>query len=290
MDIVLDAAISIAFDGLSFAILLFVISVGLSVTMGLMGFVNLAHGAFAMVGGYVTVALMTGAGFPFLLAIPAAAVGVALVSIVFERYLYARFYGKDELSQVLLTIGLVFMAVAGVTFVWGPNPQIIQTPDYLTGQIDIGFRQFPTYRVFLIVVGGAIAAALFFGFDRTRVGAKIRAAVDNRQMAESVGINVGRLFTLTFALGSGLAAAGGALGSEILGIQPTFALDYLVFFLIVVGVGGLGSVRGAFVAALLLGVINNAGSYLFPEASGFIIYAVASAVLLWRPAGLYGRA
>jgi branched-chain amino acid transport system permease protein len=182
------------------------------------------------------------------------------------------------------------MAVAGVTFVWGPNPQIIQTPDYLTGQIDFGFRQFPTYRVFLIVVGGAIAAALFFGFDRTRVGAKIRAAVDNRQMAESVGINVGRLFTLTFALGSGLAAAGGALGSEILGIQPTFALDYLVFFLIVVAVGGLGSVRGAFVAALLLGVINNAGSYLFPEASGFIIYAVVIAVLLWRPAGLYGRA
>jgi branched-chain amino acid transport system permease protein len=290
MDLVLNAMVSIAFDGLSFAILLFVISVGLSVTMGLMGFVNLAHGAFAMVGGYVTVALMTQAGMPFLAAVALAALGVAALSVVFERLLYARFYGEDELKQVLLTIGLVFMAVAGVTFVWGPNPQIIQTPDYLTGQIDFGFRKFPTYRVFLIVVGGAIAAALFFGFDRTRIGAQIRAAVDNRQMAESVGINVGRLFTMTFALGSGLAAAGGALGSEILGIQPTFALDYLVFFLIVVAVGGLGSVRGAFVAALLLGVIDNAGNYLYPEASGFFIYVVVIAVLLWRPAGLYGKA
>ncbi len=290
MDEVLNAVISIVFDGVAYAMLLFIISVGLSVTMGLMGFINLAHGAFAMVGGYVTVTLMTAAGLPFLVALVCASLAVAAVSVVIERLLYARLYGAGELDQVLLTIGLVFIAVAGVTFVWGPNPQIIHAPDYLSGQIDLGFRKFPTYRVFLIGAGGAIAATLFLGFDRTRIGAQIRAAVDNRRMAEAVGINVGRLFTLTFALGSGLAAAGGALGSEILGVKPTFALEYLVFFLIVVAVGGLGSLRGAFVAALMLGIIDNAGKYLYPDAAGFFIYAVAIAVLLWRPAGLFGKA
>ena len=290
MEYVLNAIISIIFDGVAYAMLLFIISVGLSVTMGLMGFVNLAHGAFAMIGGYLTVTLMTAAGLPFLVALPCASLAVAAVSVVLERLLYARFYGAGELEQVLLTIGLVFIAMAGVTMVWGPNPQIIQVPDYLTGQIDLGFRQFPTYRVFLVVVGGAIAGALFFGFDRTRIGTQIRAAVDNRRMAQSVGINVGRLFTLTFALGSGLAAAGGALGSEILGVKPTFALEYLVLFLIVVAVGGLGSIRGAFAAALMLGIIDNAGKYLYPDAAGFFIYVVAIAVLLWRPAGLFGKA
>ncbi len=290
MDEVLNAVISIVFDGVAYAMLLFIISVGLSVTMGLMGFVNLAHGAFAMVGGYLTVTLMTAAGLPFLVALVCASLAVAAVSVVIERLLYARLYGAGELDQVLLTIGLVFIAVAGVTFVWGPNPQIIHAPDYLSGQIDLGFRKFPTYRLFLIGAGGAIAATLFLGFDRTRIGAQIRAAVDNRRMAEAVGINVGRLFTLTFALGSGLAAAGGALGSEILGVKPTFALEYLVFFLIVVAVGGLGSLRGAFVAALMLGIIDNAGKYLYPDAAGFFIYAVAIAVLLWRPAGLFGKA
>ena len=290
MEYLLNATISIVFDGLAYAILLFIIAVGLSVTMGLMGFVNLAHGAFAMIGGYVTVTLMTQAGLPFLAALALAAVAGAIIGAVLERLVYARLYDAGELEQVLLTIGLVFIAVAGVTMVWGPNPQFIRAPDYLSGQIDLGFRQFPTYRVFLIGAGGAIAAALFFGFDRTRTGARIRAAVDNRQMAQSVGINVDRLFTLTFALGTGLAAVGGALGAEILGLKPTFAFDYLVFFLIVVAVGGLGSIRGTFIAALMIGVIDNAGKYLYPEAADFLIYAVVIAVLLWRPAGLFGKA
>ena len=290
MEYVLNATISIVFDGVAYAILLFIISVGLSVTMGLMGFVNLAHGAFAMIGGYVTVTLMTQAGLPFLAALGMAAVAGAIIGAVLERLVYARLYDAGELEQVLLTIGLVFIAVAGVTMVWGPNPQFIQAPDYLSGQIDLGFRQFPTYRVFLIGAGGAIAAALFFGFDRTRTGARIRAAVDNRQMAQSVGINVDRLFTLTFALGTGLAAVGGALGSEILGVKPTFAFDYLVFFLIVVAVGGLGSIRGTFIAALMIGIIDNAGKYLYPDAADFLIYAVVIAILLWRPAGLFGKA
>ncbi len=290
MDFLVNALVSIVFDGVAYAMLLFIISVGLSVTMGLMGFVNLAHGAFAMVGGYVTVTLMTGAGMPFLASLAVAFVTVGTVSVAFERVLYAPLYRAGELDQVLLTIGLVFMSVAAVTFVWGPDPQDIIVPEYLRGQVDLGFRVFPAYRVFMIVAGAVIVVALLLGFERTRLGAQIRAAVDNRHMAQSLGINVGRLFTLTFAVGSGLAAVGGGLGIEILGVKPTFALDYLVLFLIVVAVGGMGSVRGGFVAALVLGIIDNGGKYLYPEAGAFFIYAVTIVVLLWRPAGLFGRA
>jgi branched-chain amino acid transport system permease protein len=180
--------------------------------------------------------------------------------------------------------------VATVTFFWGPEPKLVQLPGYLRGQFDLGFRQFPRYRAVMIGAGAAIVLALWLGFERTRLGAQIRAAVDNRRMTESLGINVGRLFTVTFAVGSGLAAIGGSLGTEILGLKPTYALQYLVYFLIVVAVGGLGSLRGAFVAALVLGVIDNAGKYLYPQGGAFFIYAVTIAVLLWRPGGLYGRA
>jgi branched-chain amino acid transport system permease protein len=286
----LNAAISIAFDGLAYAMVLFIISVGLSVTMGLMGLVNLAHGVFAMAGGYATATLMARAGLPFPLALPLAALLVGAASIPFERGLYARLYGAGELDQVLLSIGLVFMAIATTTFFYGPEPMPIHVPDYLKGQIDLGFRQFPAYRFLMICAGFAMMAALWFGFERTRVGTRIRAAVDNRRMAQSLGINVDRLFTLTFAIGSGLAALGGALAVDIIGLSPVFAIQYLVQFLIVVAVGGLGSVRGAFFAALLLGTIDNAGKYLWPEGGAFFIFVVAVAVLLARPAGLFGRA
>ncbi len=286
----LNVIISIAFDGIAYGMILFIISVGLSVTMGLMGVVNLAHGAFAMAGGYVTVTLMSRAGVPFLLALLIAFVVVAAASALFERLLYARLYQRGELDQVLLTIGLVFMATASATYVWGPSPQAITVPDFLSGRIDAGFREFPTYRVFMIAVGLAMIGGLWLGFERTKLGAQIRAAVDNRRMAQSVGIDVERLFTLTFALGSGLAALGGGLGTEILGLTPNYAFEYLVFFLIVVAVGGLGSVKGAFVAALVLGVIDNGGKYLYPEFGAFFIYAVAIALLLLRPSGLFGRA
>lgn len=289
MDQFASAFVSILFGGVAYAMILFIISVGLSVTMGLMGFVNLAHGAFAMVGGYTTVIFMNTLGVPFLLSVPMAFVIVAIVSVGFERLLYSRLYGASELDQVLLTIGLVFVSVALVTIAWGPDPQDIQVPSYLTGQLDFGFREFPTYRVFLIVVGIALALGLWLGLERTMLGARIRAAVDNRRMAQSMGINVDRLFTLTFALGSGLAAVGGGLGTEIFGVKPTYALEYLIYFLLVVAVGGLGSVRGAFVAALVLGIVDTAGKYLYPQGGAFIIFAVAIVVLLWRPAGLFGR-
>lgn len=290
MNQILTAAISILFDGVAYAMLLFIISVGLSITMGLMGFANLAHGAFAMAGGYILVSLMIKLGMPFLLALVVAAVVVAVISIPFERILYRRLYGADELDQVLLSIGLVFMATGAITFIYGPSTVSIAVPEFLTGQVDIGIGKFPTYRTFTIAAGAVMIAALWFGFERTIMGAKIRAAVDNRRMAQSIGIDVDRLFVITFALGSGLAAIGGGLAIEIIGMSPTFAFTYLVFFLIVVAVGGLGSIRGAFVAALVLGIIDTAGKYLWPDGGAFFIYAVTIAILLIKPEGLFGKA
>ncbi len=289
MDYLFNVLVSIVFDGVAYGMILFIISVGLSVTMGLMGFINLAHGAFAMVGGYVAVTLMNQVGVPFALALIAAFVAVALLSVAFERVLYARLYGAGELDQVLLTIGLVFMSIAAANYIWGPGAQPITLPALLTGRVDLGIREVPVYRVFMIVAGALIMVALWLGFERTRFGAQIRAAVDNRRMAQSLGINVDRLFTVTFAVGSGLAAVGGGLGVEIWGLDPDYPIEHLIIFLIVVAVGGLGSIKGAFVAALLLGVIDNAGKYLLPEFGSFFIYVTMIAVLLLRPAGLFGR-
>jgi len=285
----LNTIISILFDGLAYAMFLFIVSVGLSVTMGLMGFVNLAHGAFAMAGGYLVLTLTRGWGVPFLPSLVIVFLVVGAVSVIFERTLYARLYRATELDQVLLTIGLAFMAIAGFTYFYGPSPQSIRLPSYLTGQIEGGFRSFPTYRVFIIAVGVVLVAVLWYVFERTNIGAKIRAAVDNRRMAQSIGIDVDRLFTLTFGIGSGLAALGGGLAIQLVGLSPSFALIYLVFFLLVVAVGGLGSFKGTLIAALILGIFDTAGKYLYADAGGFFIYAIAMAILLIRPAGLYGR-
>src|SRR5499433_3806737 len=225
---------------------LYLVSVGLSVTMGLMGFVNLAHGVFAMLGGYVLTSLMKDQGMPFPWALVGATLAVAAASIPIERLLYRRFYGGDELDQVLLTIGLVFMSVAAATYIWGPLQQPLQPPAWLSGTVDLGFQSFPAYRSFLILCGAALVTALWLGIERTRFGARVRAAVDNLRMAQSVGINTSRLFMTTFALGSGLAALGGGLGADLLAISPSYALQYLAYFLIVVAVGGLGSIRGPF--------------------------------------------
>jgi branched-chain amino acid transport system permease protein len=285
----LSAAVSIGFHGIAFAMVLYLISVGLSVTMGLMGFVNLAHGVFAMLGGYVMTSLMSRLGVPFAVALGLAAVATALASVVVERVLYRPLYGGDELDQVLLTMGLIFMSVAGATYFWGPLQQPMRLPTWLSGQIDLGFRSFPAYRSFLILCGAALVTALWLGLERTRFGVQIRAAVDNLRMAQSVGINTSRLFTLTFALGSGLAGLGGALGADLLAISPSYALENLVYFLIVVAVGGLGSIRGPFVAALLIGIADTGFKYLLPELGAFFIYALTMAILLWRPRGLFGR-
>jgi branched-chain amino acid transport system permease protein len=278
----------ILLGGLASGMVLFVVSVGLSVTMGLMGFVNLAHGGFAMLGGYAVVLAMRHWGLPFFPALALAFAAVALLAVVLEKTLYARLYRAAELDQVLFTIGLVFVLIATVTLTVGPESQGVQLPGWLRGQTDLGFLRYRTYSLALIVAGTLVMLALWLGFERTRIGAQIRAAVDNRRMAQSLGINVDRLFTLTFALGSGLAAVGGALGTEIVGLTPFYAIDYLVFFLIVVSVGGQGSLKGTFIAALALGIIDTAAKYYRPEWSSLFIFALTIAALLWRPRGLFG--
>jgi branched-chain amino acid transport system permease protein len=286
---VANIAVSILFDGLAYAMFLFITSVGLSVTMGLMNFVNLAHGAFAMAGGYIVVTLTRTLGIDFVPSLIIASVLVGLISIPFERGLYRRLYKSTDLEQVLLTIGLAFMAIATFTYFYGPIPKSVPLPTWLQGDINLGFRAFPSYRAFLIVLGVVLIVVLWYAFERTNIGAKIRAAVDNRRMAESVGINVDRLFTLTFAVGSGLAALGGGLAIQLFGLTPYFAVLYLVLFLIVVAVGGLGSLKGTLLAALVLGIIDTAGKYLYADVGSFFIYAITVLVLLIKPAGFYGR-
>jgi branched-chain amino acid transport system permease protein len=269
--------------------ILYVISVGLSVTMGLMGFTNLAHGVFAMAGGDGLVTALSKWDVPFPLALLLAFALVALASLVLERLLYSRLYGAAELEQVLLTIGLIFMSVAVARLIFGTLQQPVVLPEYLKGQFSLLGRDFPAYRVFLILFSAGIIATLWFGVERTIWGAKVRAAVDNRAMAQSIGINTRRLFAVTFAVGSGLAGLGGALGAEIVAIQPTYPFEQLVYFLIVVSVGGLGSLRGPFVAALLIGITDTACKYWLPQFGAFFIYIATIGLLLWRPAGLFGK-
>jgi branched-chain amino acid transport system permease protein len=284
-----SAAISVAFHGVTLGMVLYLISVGLSVTMGLMGFVNLAHGAFAMAGGYVMTTLMNRWGVDFPVALAIAVAVVIAASLVLERLLYRRFYGGNELDQVLLTMGLIFMSVGAATYIWGPLAQPMRPPEWLRGQISLFGRSLPAYRTFLILCGAIIVTLLWLALERTRLGAQLRAAVDNLRMAETIGINTSRLFATAFALGSGLAALGGGLGADLLAIAPGYALDNLVYFLIIVAVGGLGSIRGPFLAALVLGVTDTAFKYFVPELGAFFIYALTMAILLRYPNGIFGR-
>lgn len=279
----------VLFDGLAFGMLLFVLSVGLSVTLGLMNFINLAHGAFGMLGGYVAIVAMRQFGSPFLLALAAAFIVTALVSIVFERTLFRRLYRAGELNQVLFTIGLVFVSAAAATYVFGTGQQPIILPDWLRGSVDIGGTRFGIYRIFLIVMALIITALLVFGLERTRLGARIRASVDNQRAAQGLGLDVDKIFAITFAVGSGLAGLGGAMAIEIVGLDPSFGFHFLVYVLIIVAVGGLGSITGSFVGAALLGIGDVAGKYFVPEIGSFLIYLLLVAILLVRPMGLFGK-
>lgn len=281
--------IGVLFDGIAYGSLLFIISIGLSVTMGLMNFVNLAHGAFAMLGGYASVVVMTRLGMPFLASLPIAFVVAALAGVVLERSLYRRLYRATHLDQVLFSIGLIFMAIAGATWLFGSQQQPVQLPDFLRGQVRVLGLDFGAYRLFLIVVVVAITLALTWLIERTRFGAEVRAAVDNQQASAGLGINVDRVFSLTFALGSGLAGLGGGLGIDVLGLDPTFPLKYMVYFLLVVAVGGAGTIKGPLFAALILGVFDVAGKYYVPQLGSFVIYVVMVAMLLLFPRGLVGR-
>lgn len=278
--------LNIVFAGLAYGVLLFLMAAGLSVTMGLMRFANLAHAAFAMLGGYIAVTLMNHFGWPFLLTLPFAAIGTAIFATALERTIFRRLYRSDQLDQVMLTVGLLFMAVAAATFIWGPSQQPVRMPEYLSGQLNIGFLSLNIYRLFLILAGGIVTFGLIWGVDRTNFGAKVRAAVDNRRVAASCGINVDRLFMIAFFIGSGLAGLGGALTINLLGIDPAFAVNFLAFVLIVVVIGGEGSMRGTLVAALLLGIADVVGKYYVPQAGAFIIYALTVVALFFRPHGL----
>lgn len=281
--------VGVLFDGIAYGSLLFLISVGLSVTLGLMNFVNLAHGAFAMLGGYVCVELMNRAGVPFLLSLPIAFLASALAGWILERLLYRRLYQADPLDQVLFSIGLTFMVVAAATYLWGPNQQPVRLPDWLRGQVGIFGLDVGAYRLFLIGVVVVITLLLGYLIERTRFGAQIRASVDNQQAAAGLGINVSRVFSLTFALGSGLAGLGGGLGIDVLGLDPTFPVKYMVYFLIVVAVGGAGTIRGPLFGALLLGVFDVAGKYYVPGIGAFVIYGLMVLLLLMYPSGLIAR-
>ena len=285
----LPPVIGVLFDGIAYGMLLYLLAVGLSVTLGLMNFVNLAHCAFAMVGGYVTATLVNRFGWPFLATLPAAFLAAAIVSTAFERTLYRRLYGASDLDQVLLTIGIAFMSVAAAAWFFGTTQQPIQTPPFLRGSTNVLGLGLGNYRMFLIGVALIVTFLLIAGLDYTRFGAQVRAAVDNQRMARGLGIDVDRTFAVTFALGSGLAGLGGGLAIEIVGLDPSFPFTFLVYVLIVVSVGGLGSIAGSFAAAILIGVSDIAGKYYVPELGAFLIYLVMIAVLMWRPTGLFGR-
>ncbi|MBC7573754.1 MAG: branched-chain amino acid ABC transporter permease [Herminiimonas sp.] len=285
--------LTLLFDGIAYGMLLFVLSLGLAVTMGLMNFINLAHGAFAMAGGYILVLLMQRLGWPFLACLPAAFVITALLGALLERTIYRPMYGKPHLDQVLFSIGLTFMAVAAVDFFIGSSQQNVQLPDWLRQRFEFGSGPWllgmGAYRLFIIGVCVTLAVALQLVLSKTRFGSRLRAAVDDPRVAAGLGIPVNRVFLLTFAMGSGLAGLGGALGADVFGLDPSFPLKFMVYFLIVCAVGGTSSITGPLVAALVLGVADVMGKYYIPKLGSFVVYVLMIAILLWRPQGLFTR-
>jgi len=282
--------LTILFDGIAYGMLLFVLACGLSVTLGLMNFVNLAHGSFAMAGGYITLILVNRGGVPFAAGLAIAFVVTALIGVLLERTLYVHVYGKSRLEQVLFTIGLVFMSVAAVDYVMGSQQVFIQIPSALEGRFEIFGIGIGRYRLLIIFICGLLTLALQMTLSNTRFGSRLRASVDDARVARGLGINVNAVFTLTFAVGSGLAGLGGALGAEILGLDPTFPLKYMVYFLIVVTVGGTSSITGPFAASLVIGIADVAGKYYVPKFGAFVIYTIMIIVLILRPQGLFARA
>lgn len=285
--------LTILFDGIAYGMLLFILAVGLAVTMGLMNFINLAHGAFAMVGGYILVLGMQRYDVPFLVCLPLAFIGAALLGAVLERTLYRPLYKRAHLDQVLFSIGLVFMAVAAIDYFVGSTQQIVQLPDWLRGRTELQFGDarlgMGHYRLFIIAVCAALTVGLQYVLAKTRFGSRLRASVDDQRVAAGMGINVNVVFLATFAFGSGLAGLGGALGAEVLGLDPQFPLKFMVYFLIVVALGGTSSITGPLLAALLLGIADVAGKYYIPKMGAFIVYCLMIAILLWRPQGLFVR-
>jgi branched-chain amino acid transport system permease protein len=281
--------LTILFDGVAYGLLLFILAVGLSITLGLMNFINLAHGAFAMAGGYITVMMVNRFGLSFFWSLPAAFIITAAVGAFLERTLYVHLYDKSHLDQVLFSLGLIFMSVAAVDYFMGANQQIVNLPPSLEGRLQFLSGSIGYYRLFVIILCSLLTIALQLVLTKTRFGSRLRASVDDQRVARGLGIDVSRIFALTFAMGSGLAGLGGALGAPFFNIDPTFPLKFMIYFLIVIAVGGTTTITGPFFSALLLGVADVAGKYYVPAIGGFIIYTIMVAVLIFRPQGLFGR-
>lgn len=268
--------------GTSYGMVLFAVSIGLVITMGLMRVLNMAHGVFAAIGGYVALTAMNEFGLSLWVGVPLACLVSVAISIPIEKLFFVRLYTAPELDQVLMTIGLAFLGVASLNFVFGPNPLPSTLPPALDASVDLGIRTFQVYRIFVVAVGGLLMAALWIVFEWTDFGAKLRAAVDNRSMAEVIGVNVRRLFSIAFALGSGLAALGGAIGYVMLPVEPLYALKYLAIILIVVALTGFGNIKQSALVAILVGIVDTAGRFLVPSVGGFVLYIFLIVIMTWR--------
>ncbi|HNT37581.1 MAG TPA: branched-chain amino acid ABC transporter permease [Rubrivivax sp.] len=281
--------LTLLFNGVTYGVLLFVMAVGLSVTMGMMNFANMAHVSLAALGGYLAVSAMDHLGVPFLASLPMAFVGAMGFSWALERLVLRHFYDADVLVQVLLTLGLLFMSVSVLAWIWGPSFKPIRVPEFLSAQTELLGLHLERYRLFLLAIGTVLALALVFGLERTRFGAMVRACVDSRRAASGCGLNIQRIFALTFAIGGGLAGLGGALAANMVTLDPQFPLRYLIYMLILVSVGGMGSITGTLLASMLIGVGDVVGKYYVPQVGGVMIYLVAVVVMLLRPQGLLGK-
>jgi len=280
---------NIIIDGVVYGMVLFIISVGLSVTMGLMRFINLAHGAFAMAGGYVAALLVREQGWPFLAGVFAALFAAMAVAAVVEHFVFRHLYKRTELQQVLFTIGFTFVCIALANLLAGAYIQQLPLPEWMQGSMSLGDRTLPKQRVVVVLAGLLVVGLLWWLVARTRFGIWLRASVDNAGMSASLGINIRVVQCATFAVGAGLAALGGVLGAELMPLEPYYPLKYLVLMLVVVSVGGLGSISGTLCAALLLGVVDTAARYLASGYGNFFFYAAMILLLAFRPHGILRR-
>jgi branched-chain amino acid transport system permease protein len=282
--------IALLVDGVAYGMILFLMSVGLTITLGVMRIANLAHCAFAMTGGYIAFALVATGHFSLFTALPLAVAATMALGAALELTVYRWVYATGQLGQILMTIGLVFVLVATANALFGSNLNALALPPWLSQTWSYGAVAISSYRAFIIAVSAGIAAAGWAILEFTDFGAKLRAAVDNPRMARCIGIDVPKVFTVTFSVGCGLAGTAGILGTQIMPLEPWYALEYLVPLLMVVTVGGLGSLKGSFYAALVLGLIDTFGRYYVPAAGAFVIYLAVVLLLLWRPQGVFARA
>jgi len=281
--------LSLGVDALAYAMILFIISVGLSLSLGLMRVINLAHGAFAMIGGYIAAYAGASLGLPYAVTIIAGVAGTVAIGLPLERLLYRRIYGAPEMAQILMTIGLTFMIIGAANFLFGPTLKTIALPDILRQSADLGFRSISVNRLFVIFCGAVVALGLWLLIERTGFGVRLRATVDNSEMASALGVPTNRVYSVAFALATALAAFGGIIGAELLPIEPYYALTYLVTILVVVCVGGSGSIIGVLLASLILGSVDTAARYYLPSYGAFFFYTAVVVIIMALPNGLLGR-